>query len=157
MQQKARALRNFKSDAKGIVKSKTKYDHWIEEGLMTEEHAADEMKADMTEVETNIKAVHLFLIWVKPPGINHLIVRPQAMSKITSQAIWDLLDKQDDDSKIAWKDEDASLARILQWITDHPKAKEVNEEDQKRKKKEAKDAKEKKEKEAKADAKEKEK
>lgn len=42
------------------------------------------------------------------------------MKAITPQGIWDLLDKQDDDSKIAWKNEDLKLDGILKWIDDHP-------------------------------------
>jgi hypothetical protein len=47
-------------------------------------------------------------------------VRPQAIEKVTSQKVWDLLDSQDNDSQIAWKNEDPDLPKILQWIKDHP-------------------------------------
>jgi hypothetical protein len=46
------------------------------------------------------------------------------MSKITSKNIWDLLDKQDDDSQIAWRNEDPDLNAILKWIEDHPQKKD---------------------------------
>ncbi|KIM35087.1 hypothetical protein M413DRAFT_32796 [Hebeloma cylindrosporum] len=112
MQQKARVLRNFKSDAKSMVKTKTRCDKWIKQGRMTAKEAGEEMQPDMDEIEEKIQT---------------------AMSAITSKTIWDSLDTQDNDSKVAWKDEDPNLARILQWITDHPQGKEKNGDDKKEK------------------------
>jgi hypothetical protein len=61
MQQQARAILNFKSDAKSIVKMKTKYEEWVKIGRMTAEEVAKEMKPEMDKVEVDIKAVGLFL------------------------------------------------------------------------------------------------
>ncbi|KIM35077.1 hypothetical protein M413DRAFT_432905 [Hebeloma cylindrosporum] len=99
MQQQARAILNFKSDAKSIVKMKSKYDDWVKKGRMTTEEVKEEMKPEMSKVETDMKT---------------------AMNKVTTKNVWDLLDAQDNDSQIAWKTEDPSLDRILQWIKDHP-------------------------------------
>ncbi|KIM35083.1 hypothetical protein M413DRAFT_32792 [Hebeloma cylindrosporum] len=103
IQQQARVILNFKSDAKSIVKMKTKYDDWTKKGRMTVEEVAVELKPDMDKAEADLKA---------------------AMSKMTSKYIWDLLDKQDDDSQIAWRNEDPDLDAILKWIQDHPQKKD---------------------------------
>jgi hypothetical protein len=99
MQQDSRAILNFKSDAKSLVKMKDKYDEWIKKGRMTVEEVAEEMKPDMDKVEADLKV---------------------AIGKVTSRRVWNLLDSQDNDSQIAWKNEDPDLPKILQWIKDHP-------------------------------------
>jgi hypothetical protein len=40
-----------------------------------------------------------------------------------------LLNKQDDESKIAWKNEDPTLSEILQYITEHPELKKPDPKD----------------------------
>ncbi|KIM35368.1 hypothetical protein M413DRAFT_431011 [Hebeloma cylindrosporum] len=67
VQQQANVILNFKSDAKSIVKMKTKYDDWVKQGRMTVEEVAVEIKPDMHKAEADLKA---------------------AMSKITSKYIW---------------------------------------------------------------------
>jgi hypothetical protein len=99
MQQDSRAILNFKSDAKSLVKMKDKYDEWVKKGRMTVQEVAEEMKPEMDKVEGELK---------------------EAIEKVTSQKVWDLLDSQDNDSQIAWKNEDPDLPKILQWIKDHP-------------------------------------
>lgn len=74
LQQQARVILNFKSDAKSIVKMKTKYDDWTRRGKMTVEEAAEEIKPDMDKAEGDMKTVPFFLILVKPPYIDHILL-----------------------------------------------------------------------------------
>jgi hypothetical protein len=57
MQQNARAILNFKSDAKALVKMKEKYDQWVAQGRMTIEEVTTEMKPEMKKVETDMTNV----------------------------------------------------------------------------------------------------
>jgi hypothetical protein len=41
-----------------------------------------------------------------------------------------LLDKQDEESKIAWKNEDPALSEILQYITEHPELEKAERKDE---------------------------
>jgi hypothetical protein len=65
MQQQARAILNFKSDAKSIFKLKSKYEEWVKKGRMTKDELAEEIKPEMVSVEIDMKAVRLFIILVK--------------------------------------------------------------------------------------------
>jgi hypothetical protein len=80
MQQDSRAILNFKSDAKSLVKMKDKYDEWIKKGRMTVEEVAEEMKPDMDKVEADLKVV--IIPFVNPrqtPNIDHVCdQRPSA-------------------------------------------------------------------------------
>jgi hypothetical protein len=66
MQQQARAIANFKSDARSIVKLKSRYEEWIKKGRMTIEEVAEELKFEMDRVEIDLKAVRFLLLLGKP-------------------------------------------------------------------------------------------
>lgn len=73
MQQQARVILNFKSDAKSLVKIKEKYDEWIKKGRMTEEEAAAEMKPEMDKIEKDLKAVIVPLVILRQaPNIDRV-------------------------------------------------------------------------------------
>jgi hypothetical protein len=57
IQQQARAILNFKSDARSVVKSKKKYQEWIQDKRMTEEEAKKDLEPELKEAADGIKTV----------------------------------------------------------------------------------------------------
>lgn len=103
LQQEAHIILGFKTEAHGILRMKSKYEDWIKSGRETRQGADADMKKMYTLVD-DLKA---------------------KINTISTQGTWDLLNKQDEDSKIAWKNEDPSLSEILTYITEHPELKKA--------------------------------
>ncbi|KIM35082.1 hypothetical protein M413DRAFT_32791 [Hebeloma cylindrosporum] len=103
LQQEAHIILGFRTDAHEFLKMKSKYEDWIKAGRETKESADGDLK----------KMYTLF---------NDLKTK---INKLSSQGTWDLLDKQDEDSKIAWKKEDPPLTEILKYINEHPELSKV--------------------------------
>jgi len=98
IQQQARAILNFKSDARSIIKTKKKHQEWIDKKRMTEEESKEELEPDMNEAADGIK---------------------KKMDEITPEKVMESLAAQDKDAG-AWTTEDPNLAKIQKWIEDHP-------------------------------------
>lgn len=108
LQQKSHIILGFRSDAHVILKMKSKYDKWIKDGRETKENSDADMKKMFTLVD-DLKA---------------------KINKLSAQGTWDLLDKQDEESKIAWKNEDPALSEIVQYITQHPELEKAERKDE---------------------------
>ena len=62
MPQQARAILNFKADAKRILQMKLKYEEWVKQGRITTKQVTEEIKLDMNRVEIDLKAVCFLLL-----------------------------------------------------------------------------------------------
>ncbi|KIM35076.1 hypothetical protein M413DRAFT_449903 [Hebeloma cylindrosporum] len=97
MQRQVYAILTFKSNAKSIVQMKFVYDRLINKGSASGEEVAQDMRPEMDKIVADIRS---------------------AVHGITSEAIWELLDEQDE-SRTSWRDEDPNLEKILEWVHDH--------------------------------------
>ena len=98
-----------------VLTMKSKYEDWIKAGRETKEGADADLKKMYTLVD-DLKAVSL----THERRLEDTHKFNQKINKLSPQGTWDLLDKQDNDSKIAWKNEDPELSEILKYIAEHP-------------------------------------
>jgi len=101
IQQEAHGLLVFRTKLNEVALDKAKHDEWVQKGRETQEEANDDLRPDYQDLIAELK---------------------RKIGKTTPQDIWDMLDKQFDDNKTAWKNDDPSLSDIEKYVEEWQKA-----------------------------------